>query len=87
MKSKVGEEFHGVVSGVTHFGIFIELNQTLAEGLIRLRDLEDDFYVFDQNNYCITGKRTGRRIRLGDKVNVKLIRVNEEKRAIDFILI
>ena len=87
MKSKVGEEFHGVVSGVTHFGIFIELNQTLAEGLIRLRDLEDDFYVFDQNNYCITGKRTGKRIRLGDKVNVKLIRVNEEKRAIDFILI
>jgi ribonuclease R len=87
MKSKVGAEFHGVVSGVTHFGIFIELNQTLAEGLIRLRDLEDDFYVFDQNNYCITGKRTGKRIRLGDKVSVKLIRVNEEKRAIDFILI
>ena len=87
MKSKVGEEFHGVVSGVTHFGIFIELNQTLAEGLIRLRDLEDDYYIFDQNNYCVTGKRTGRRIRLGDKVNIKLIRVNEEKRAIDFILI
>jgi len=87
MKSKLGEEFHGVVSGVTHFGIFIELNQTLAEGLIRLRDLEDDYYVFDQNNYCITGKRTGKRIRLGDKVKVKLIRVNEERRAIDFILI
>lgn len=87
MKSKVGEEFHGVVSGVTHFGIFIELNQTLAEGLIRMRDLEDDYYVFDQNNYCITGKRTGKRIRLGDKVNVKLIRVNEEKRSIDFILL
>jgi ribonuclease R len=87
MKNKVGEEFHGVVSGVTHFGIFIELNQTLAEGLIRLRDLEDDYYVFDQNNYCITGKRMGKRIRLGDKVNIKLIRVNEEKRAIDFILI
>jgi ribonuclease R len=87
MKNKIGEEFHGVVSGVTHFGIFIELNQTLAEGLIRLRDLEDDYYIFDQNNYCITGQRTGKRIRLGDKVNVKLIRVNEEKRAIDFILI
>lgn len=87
LKSKVGEEFHGVVSGITHFGIFIELSQTLSEGLIRLRDMQDDFYVYDEKNYAINGKRTGRRIRLGDKVNVKLIRVDEEKREIDFILL
>ncbi|MCX6168743.1 MAG: ribonuclease R [Ignavibacteriales bacterium] len=87
LKGKVGEEFHGVVSGITHFGIFIELSQTLSEGLVRLRDMQDDFYVYDEKNYAITGKRTGRRIRLGDKVNVKLIRVDEEKREIDFILL
>ena len=87
LKSKVGEEFHGVVSGITHFGIFIELSATLSEGLIRLRDMQDDFYVYDEKNYAINGKRTGRRIRLGDKVNVKLIRVDEEKREIDFILL
>ena len=87
LKSRVGEEFHGVISGITHFGIFIELSQTLSEGLIRLRDMQDDFYVYDEKNYAINGKRTGRRIRLGDKVNVKLIRVDEEKREIDFILL
>jgi ribonuclease R len=87
LKGKVGEEFHGVVSGITHFGIFIELNQTLAEGLIRLRDMDDDYYNFDEKNYAIVGRRSGKRIRLGDKVNVKLIRVDEEKREIDFILL
>lgn len=87
LKGKVGENFHGVVSGITHFGIFIELSQTLAEGLIRLRDMDDDYYIFDEKNYSITGKRYGRRIRLGDKVNVKLIGVDEEKKEIDFILL
>lgn len=87
LKGRVGEDFHGVVSGITHFGIFIELSQTLSEGLIRLRDMQDDFYVYDEKNYAINGKRTGRRIRLGDKVNVKLIRVDEERREIDFILL
>lgn len=87
LKSKVGQEFHGVVSGITNFGIFVELSQNLAEGLIRYRDMDDDYYIFDEKNYSITGKSTGRRIRLGDKVNVKLIRVDEEKREIDFKLI
>ena len=87
LQCKVGDDFHGVVSGITHFGIFIELNQTLAEGLIRLRDMDDDYYIFDEKNYCITGKRSGKRIRLGDKVNVKLIRVDYDKRQVDFILI
>jgi ribonuclease R len=87
LKSKLGEEFHGIVSGITHFGIFIELNQTLAEGLIRLRDMDDDYYVLDEKNYSINGRRSGRRIRLGDKVNVRLVRVDEEKREIDFVLL
>lgn len=87
LQGKVGQEFHGVVSGLTNFGIFIELSHTLAEGMIRLRDLEDDYYIYDEKNYTITGKRTDRKIRLGDKVNVKLARVNSEKREIDFVLL
>lgn len=86
LKGKLGQEFHGVVSGITHFGIFIELSQNLAEGLIRLRDMDDDYYIFDEKNYSVTGKRNGRRIRLGDKVNVKLVGIDEEKKTIDFIL-
>ena len=87
LQGKVGYDFHGVVSGITHFGIFVELSQTLAEGLIRLRDMDDDYYELDEKNYSIIGKRNGRKIRLGDKINVRLIRVDEERRAIDFILL
>jgi ribonuclease R len=87
LKGKVGSEFHGVVSGITNFGIFVEISSNLAEGLIKYRDLEDDYYVFDEKNYSVTGKRSGRRIRLGDKVTVKLVRVDEERREIDFMLL
>jgi len=86
LKGKVGEVFHAVISGIMHFGIFVELNSTLAEGLIRFRDLEDDYYSFDEKNYCIVGKRNKKRYRLGDKVTVRLVRVDEEKREIDFVL-
>ncbi len=87
LQGKVGADFHGVVSGITNFGIFVELSHTLAEGLIKFRDMEDDYYIFDEKNYTITGKRTGRKIRLGDKVNVKLASVDNEKREIDFTLL
>lgn len=86
LKGKVGQVFHAVISGIMHFGIFVELSSTLAEGLIRFRDLDDDYYSFDEKNYCIIGKRNKKRYRLGDKVNVQLIRVDEEKREIDFVL-
>jgi ribonuclease R len=84
LSNHIGEEFHGVVSGITHFGMFIELTQNLAEGLIRLSDLEDDFYIYDEKNYSLIGRTTKKRYRLGDKVTVKLIRVDKEKRELDF---
>ncbi|MCX7876933.1 MAG: ribonuclease R [Melioribacteraceae bacterium] len=86
LKSKVGQEFHGVISGITHFGIFVELSSTLAEGLIRFKDLDDDYYTFDEKNYSVVGKNSKRRFRLGDKINVKLVRIDEERHEIDFIL-
>jgi ribonuclease R len=86
LQGQVGEEFHGIISGVTHFGMFIKLTETLAEGLIKMRDLEDDFYVYDDKKYALIGRRTKRQYRLGDKVTVKLIRADLEKSELDFII-
>ncbi|MDZ7766748.1 MAG: ribonuclease R [Melioribacteraceae bacterium] len=87
MNDKVGEEFKGVISGITNFGMFIELRESLAEGLIRLRDIKDDFYIFDEKQYAIIGQDTEKKYRLGDEVEVKLIRVDELKKEIDFALL
>ncbi|MCB0742575.1 MAG: ribonuclease R [Ignavibacteriae bacterium] len=86
LKGKIGETFNGVISGITHFGIFVELSANLAEGLIQLRDLDDDYYVLDEDSYSIKGSHTEKQFRLGDKIQVKLKRVDEEKREIDFTL-
>ena len=84
MKRHVGDEFHGVISGVMRFGIFIEITDLLVEGLVHVRDLEDDYYQYDEKKYALIGDRTGKRYRLGDPVNVRVLRVNPEEREIDF---
>ena len=87
LKEKVGEEFQAVISGVTNFGLFVELTEFLAEGLIKVRDLEGDFYVFDEKKYSLIGKRTKKQYRLGDRIIVKLIRADIEKLELDFLII
>jgi len=87
LKEKVGEEFHALISGVTNFGLFVELTDILAEGLIKVRDLEGDFYVFDEKKYSLIGRRTKKQYRLGDRINVKLIRADVEKLELDFLII
>lgn len=87
LKDKVGEEFDAVISGVLHFGIFVELIDILAEGLIKVRDLEGDFYVYDERKYALIGRSTKKQYRLGDKLKVKLIRVDEEKSEVDFDIV
>ncbi|WKZ68564.1 MAG: ribonuclease R [Melioribacteraceae bacterium] len=87
LKNRIGEEFTAIISGITNFGIFVELRENLSEGLIRLRDIKDDYYIFDQKQYAIIGQDTGKKYRLGDKINVKLIRVDESKRETDFALL
>ncbi|MFA7288691.1 MAG: ribonuclease R [Melioribacteraceae bacterium] len=86
LKNKIGEEFNGIVSGITNFGIFVELSDSLAEGLIPYRLLEGDYYFFDEKNYSVVGRKSKKRIRLGDKVIVKIYRIDPEKKEIDFIL-
>jgi ribonuclease R len=87
MKRHVGDEFHAVISGVTNFGIFVELTDSLVQGLLHVRDLGDDYYVYDEKHYSLKGRRTGKQYRLGDPIDVKVIRVNPEERQIDFTLV
>ncbi len=86
LKAHLGEEFHAIISGITHFGIFVKITDILAEGLIRVRDLEGDFYVYDEKKYSLIGRRTRKQFRLGDKVQVKLVRADLEKSELDFII-
>ena len=87
MKRHVGDEFEGIISGVMRFGIFIEINDLLVEGLVHVRDLEDDYYEYDEKKYALIGEMTGKRYRLGDTVHVRVLRVNPEEREIDFAIV
>lgn len=83
----IGEEFEGLVSGVMEFGLFIELNDTLIEGLVHIRDLEDDYYEYDEKGMSLNGRHNKHRYRLGDPIRIKVAAVNKENRNIDFILV
>ncbi|MCH7973068.1 MAG: ribonuclease R [Bacteroidetes bacterium] len=87
LSNHIGDEFDGIVSGLVYFGLFIKLIDNLAEGLVRLRDIKNDYYFYDENSYSVIGERTKRRYRLGDKIRVKLIRADIKKTEIDFIII
>ncbi|MCZ7614475.1 MAG: S1 RNA-binding domain-containing protein [Ignavibacteriaceae bacterium] len=87
LHDKLGEDFHAVISGVANYGIFVELVDILAEGLIRVKDLEGDFYVLDEKKYSLIGRRTKKAFRLGDKITVKLVRVDLENLELDFITV
>ena len=87
MKRHVGDQFHAIISGVVKFGLFVEITDLLVEGLIHVRDLEDDYYTFDEKQFSLTGRSTRRRYRLGDKVTVQVSRVDPEEGEIDFRLI
>lgn len=87
MRQHLGAEFEGIISGVIQYGVFVELNGLLVEGLLNVRDLNDDYYVFDEKQYALIGERNGRRLRLGDAITVKVASVSPERRQIDFTLV
>jgi ribonuclease R len=87
MERHLGDEFMGTISGVTGFGLFVLLDDVLTEGLVRVSSLVDDYYVFDADSYSLTGRRSRRRLRLGDKVRVQVVRVDSESREIDLELL
>jgi ribonuclease R len=86
MKRHLGDEFPGVIGGVTSFGFFVEINDLLVEGLIRVRDLEDDYYVYDEAHYTLKGRNRGRTFRLGDPVRVRIVAVRPDDRSIELAL-
>ncbi len=87
LTDKLGQEFDGVISGVTSWGFYVELNQNSCEGMIPLQSLEDDFYVFDEEEYCLIGENNKRIYRLGDKVRVRVVKANLMKKQLDFELV
>lgn len=87
MQQHVGDQFDGTIGGVTSFGLFVVLDGVLAEGLVRLGSLVDDYYTYDADAHAVTGRRTRRRYRLGDRVTVQIVRVDTESRTIDLELV
>ena len=83
MQSMEGETFAGIVTGVTEWGVFVEITQTKCEGMVRISSIEDDFYEFDEKNYCLVGKRNKRMITLGDPLNVVVTKTDIDRRTID----
>lgn len=86
MSDKIGQVFDGVITGATNFGLFVELVDSKCEGLVSVRDLDDDFYDFDEENYCLVGKQNGKRFQLGDSLKIEVYRTNLAKKHLDFRL-
>lgn len=84
MSERVGQEFDAMVSGVSEWGVYVEEVNTKAEGMVKLRDMKDDFYELNEKTYAIVGKSTGKRYQLGDKVRVKLVAADPENKKLDF---
>ena len=86
MQEHVGQTYDGVISGVTEWGLYVELNENKCEGMIPIRDLDDDYYEFDEKNYCLRGRRKKRVYSLGDAITIQVARANLEKKQLDFTL-
>ena len=86
MQEHVGQVYDGVISGVTEWGLYVELNENKCEGMIPIRDLDDDYYEYDEKNYCLRGRRKKHVYNLGDAVSIKVARANLEKKQLDFTL-
>lgn len=87
MSERLGQEYDGVISGVTEWGLYVEINENKCEGLVPIRDLEDDYYEFDEKNFCLIGHRKKRIYRLGDPIRIQIARANLEKKQLDFALV
>ncbi len=85
MQNHLGEIYSGVISGVTDWGLYVELENKI-EGMIPIRELDDDFYIFDENNYSLTGKHKNKKYQLGDEIKVKIWRTNLERKQLDLLL-
>ncbi|MFL6557970.1 MAG: S1 RNA-binding domain-containing protein, partial [Bacillus sp. (in: firmicutes)] len=86
MQDKIGEEYDGIISSVTNFGMFVELPNTI-EGLVHVSYMTDDYYRYDERQLAMIGERTGNVFRIGDEITIRVVKVNKEERAIDFEIV
>ncbi len=86
MTDKIGKVYDGVISGITEWGIYVEINENKVEGMIPIRELDDDFYELDEKNYRLVGRRTKREYRLGQPVSIQVVKANLERKQLDFVL-
>ena len=87
LSDKIGQEFLALISGVSKWGIYAEIEENKCEGMISLGSLQDDYYYLDEDNYQVIGRRYGRQYKLGDSIRIKVLRVDMEKKQMDFALI
>ena len=87
MADKIGQQFKGVISGVKEWGIYVELDENKCEGMVPLFELTDDFYEFDERNYCIIGRRTHKKYQLGDVIEIEIARANLDRKQLDFRIV
>jgi ribonuclease R len=87
LSDKIGDVFDGVISGVTEWGLYIELTGCKCEGMVAMRDLADDFYDYDESNFMLVGKKTRKKYQLGDEVRVEVARADLPKRQLDFYMV
>lgn len=86
LMDRIGEEFDATISGVTEWGIYCEINENKCEGMVPLRDLENDNYYFDEDNYCVIGRNTGKKFQLGDPIRIRIANANLERKQLDFTI-
>lgn len=87
MQDKIGRIFEGTISGITEWGMYVEIEPTKIEGMIALRDIKEDYLVFDEKKYCLVGKATHKKFMLGDRIKIKVARTNLEQKLLDYSLI
>ena len=87
MQDKVGSEFDGTITGVTEWGMYVEITETKIEGMVPLREMTDDYYYFDEEHFCIRGRKRRTKYTLGDKVRIKVLRANMERKQLDYALV
>ena len=87
MQDKVGKEFMGVVSGLTDWGIYVEIVENKCEGMVSIKGIVDDFYEFDEEEYMIVGRQTGKKFEIGDDVKIEVVNANLSRRQLDYKLV
>jgi ribonuclease R len=87
MMNKIGDEFAGIITGVADWGIYVQEQEALCEGMVKLSSLKGDFYEHEAKKYRIKGQKTGKIYRLGDVIRVKLVRADAEERQLDFAMV